>query len=275
MEVWRSDLQKFAAELWKDHDSDYPSKLYHYSGMQGIRGILSSREVWSSDVLSMTDTTDGRYWLDIFRSVIDRHSVPGEIKDGFRRTDTFGLGTNWHMYISSFSEANNLDHQWRNYAEAGSGCAIELSFEAMRAKAEGGRYAWMKLLYDPKTQKYIAERAVKHAIQFARTQSLTSSEAKIYWQQYATFLFLRCGVCFKHPNYKEEREWRVFITKTNLNGVRTRASINGSRISYIGLPAGTDVVTGLVIGPACVSAKAELLALLEKAGYTQHIVERN
>jgi Protein of unknown function (DUF2971) len=273
-EFWRSRLQDFQTQLWADYDSRTPAKMYHYSSMRGICGILSSREVWASNVRSMKDPLDGLYWLQLFRDATGRNSVPNYVQHWFQAPGSFGLETHWNMYISCFSERKDLEHQWKYYADEGRGCAIEISFGALSASADGGKkLAWMKMLYDPGQQKEMADRTVKQAVYFAREQRLTSSEAKLYWQRYAAFSFLQGGIHFKRPNCEPEQEWRVFIVKTDLNGVRYRDGDGGAQISYLGVPIGPELVTKLARRATCEMGKQKLLSLLEEKGYTQQIVD--
>jgi hypothetical protein len=271
-EAWRSRLQEFQTQLWNDHDSQLPSKLYHYSGLDSICKILRSQEIWASDVLAMKETTDGRYWLKIFRRALcrNRNSVPDYVRGWFNPTGRFGLNEHWGMYVSCFSETETLDNQWKRYANEGSGCAIEVSFDALSTSPDAGKkYAWMKMLYDPGVQNDFANRTVKHAIWLAHERGVTSAEDEFrYWQQYASFTFLHCGLRFKRRKYWPEREWRVFVIKTDSDAVRNRPGVDGSRISYVGVPMRPDIVTALVRGPACTKGNTELLSLLGETGYT-------
>jgi hypothetical protein len=121
--------------------------------------------------------------------------------------------------------------------------------------------------YDESVQREKAEKTVNFGIQLFRLErdDLTHDEAKLYWT-YAAFSYLVCGTRFKHPSYKNEKEWRVFVSRPNRDGANQRAGAHGP-IPYITMPLPRDTVTGLIKGPACTCADGELRRLLEDAGY--------
>src|SRR5580704_4857169 len=62
-------------------DPDYPEHIYHYAPMQSIRGILENLEIWLFDAFSMqNDPMDGREWVGVFRRILNRKSVPPDVK---------------------------------------------------------------------------------------------------------------------------------------------------------------------------------------------------
>jgi hypothetical protein len=102
MPGWNYAAQSFRTSRPTHDNSVTPLNLYHSSSLAGICGILKSHVIWASDVRSMSDTSDGQYWLDVFRSVIGRNSVPPWVREWLEQTDAFGLGTHWDTYISCF-----------------------------------------------------------------------------------------------------------------------------------------------------------------------------
>jgi len=216
----------------------------------------------------MNDVHDGTYWSTVFRDVQRRKSVPDIIREPFERGDGVGIGTAYFSYLACFSSAFDLESQWNDYADNGRGCAIEFSFEAMRANADGGKaYAWTPMEYDEDVQWDKAERTVDFAIQLFRNErdNLTRDEADIYWT-YAAFSYLVCGSRFKQPSYKNEKEWRVFISRPTRDGANHRPGAGGP-IPYLTMPLAPDTVTGLIKGPACTCADDELQEWLNDAGY--------
>ncbi len=266
-ERWRASLQAVQDGLWID--PPYPSHLYHYSSMAGVRGILESRELWLSDIRSMNDPRDGTYWSEVFGKILDRKSVPDLVRYPFQRGDGIGIGEAWFSYLICFSPASDLESQWRDYADHGTGCAIEFSFDALLKNADGGKlYAWTPMEYDADVQRAKAEETINAAIRLFRNErdNLTRDEVNIYWT-YAAFSFLLCGTRFKHPDYRQEQEWRIFISRPKREGANYRIGARGAEIPYLKLPFASDAVSGLVKGPACSCSNDELLDLLRRGGY--------
>ena len=121
---WRGKLDQVQRDIWADHEGNLPPRLYHYSSASGIRGILKSKEIWLSDIRCMNDARDGAYWLEVFRPIFLRKSVPEYVRDVFR-SGSLGLRTLWNDYICCFSPKSDLDNQWCRYGDHGEGCAIE------------------------------------------------------------------------------------------------------------------------------------------------------
>lgn len=271
---WRMKFDQARKELWEVPNRIEPLKLYHYSSMAGIRGILSHKELWLSDILHMNDQRDGRYWIDVFRNLVSHKSVPWYVKDSFYKSKTFGLGEVWHEYIACFSEQSDLDRQWTEYADSGRGCAIEISFEALSKNADDGKaFAYMSMVYNRSQQIEMAEKIIDTAIHLARAEDLTSAEAKEFWINHAVWNFLVCGGRFKDPGYEQEQEWRVFKSRTDdRRDERYRKSPSGSEIPYLGLSLTPDMVTGLVKGPNCTVTDQDLCELLVSGGYAPHVM---
>lgn len=269
-ERWKTTLQKAQKELWPE--PPHPQHLYHYSTLDKTRSIVTGREMWLSDIRSVTgDECDGTHWIKVFRPIINRKSVPKYVKDVFQ-TQTFGLGSQWHVYIGCLSAEPDLDFQWEHYADQGRGCATELSFESLAANCEGGKaYAYLPMLYEESEQQRIAEKTVDSAIGLARNETMTASEVKDYWVSYATFSFIQCGARFKAPKFFREREWRVLATKIDLTGVGYRPAQGTGQIGYRTLSLPPEMVTGVIKGPSCPCPDSELASLLSAGGYRPNV----
>ncbi len=267
---WKDSFNAVQNEIWID--PVLPAKLYHYSNLAAVKNILSSREMWLTNIrYAKGDADDGTYWINVFRPIINRKSVPDPVKRLFYGEFAFGLGTLWHEFIACFSPEPELEEQRKNYADDGRGCAIELSFDSLHANCDGGKaYAWMPMLYDPAKQVAKAEKTIDAAIMLARSEGITRQERDTYWQEYACYGFLHCGLRFKHPRFSAEKEWRVFRSALDLSGARFRQTANG-RIPYLPWPLPPELVTGVIKGPACTSSDEELAELLASGGFATHV----
>jgi len=215
-----------------------------------------------------TDVDDGKYWIEVFRSVLNRKSVPLSVKKPFQKGSSLGLGTHWYSYVACFSPESALEYQWEHYAGHGKGCAIEFSFQVLRDRCDAGEsYAWTPMIYDENEQVIKAEKTVDAAITLYRSGNMTAEEARDYWAD-AAFSFLLCGTRFKRPCFHREKEWRIFVSRPDLDGVNFRGV---ERIRYLTLPLTAGMVTGLIKGPACTCPESELTELLSSAGYSTNI----
>lgn len=218
----------------------------------------------------MNDTKDGKYWMEVFRPIVMRKCLPPEIKKLFQ-SGSFGLGSHWNTYIACFSPESEVEYQWKEYADEGTGCAIELSFEALETNCDDGKaYAWMPMLYDAHEQADKAEKTIDAAIMLARAESMTAEEHWTYWGR-AALNFLTCGARFKHHEFHHEREWRVSIDRIDFDGVKHRTFPTGVQIPYLTLHLNPELITGVTKGASCTCPDSELATLLSSGHYTSDV----
>jgi hypothetical protein len=126
-EAFRLELQRyfdsFQNSLWRPFHEGPPSVLYHYSRPSGIRGILETQELWVSDVRHLNDTREGTYSLDVFGPILRRNSVPEWVKNDLFGRELHRIGVIWFHYVACFCATKDLDSQWNDYGESGTGWA--------------------------------------------------------------------------------------------------------------------------------------------------------
>jgi hypothetical protein len=148
LEAANARFKEFQHELWAEHENDAPSELYHYTRDEGFRGIVTSRTLRVFDIGRLNDPTEGRYSMDVLRRLVARKSVPPQVVDVFRKSDTlFGVGDYWYQYVACFSADENSENQWKKYSDQGKGFALVIDTKRLFESAPGN-YAWLKILYD-------------------------------------------------------------------------------------------------------------------------------
>jgi hypothetical protein len=93
-EEFRTKLDARLNELWNPHnDVDQPDKLYHYTSLTGLQGILASRQIWINDIGSLrNDPSDGRYYATVIPNVLRKKSVPRRVLNYFSQGEVMKLG---------------------------------------------------------------------------------------------------------------------------------------------------------------------------------------
>jgi hypothetical protein len=174
------------------------------------------------------------------------------------------MGKDWFNFATCLSPESGLLDQWQAFADQGKGCAIELAFPTIVEACNGGKeYDWTQMLYDSAEQRDRAERMVDVAIEVFRTEDvITEGEAIVYWTE-AAFSFLCGGTRFKTSEFKNQREWRILRSR----GSESREINEFDSRRYIPWRLPKSAVTGVVLGPNCESADAEIAGLLSAAGY--------
>jgi len=118
----RTELKRKHAEVWHAFDAQAASELVHYTSPAGFEGMITSGEIWCTDLSYVNDPREGDHGLDIIRSVVLRKSVPRTFVDAVLRSqDLFGLKRLWTWYISCFTTGLEQSYMWKDYAAAGTG----------------------------------------------------------------------------------------------------------------------------------------------------------
>ena len=113
--------------MWNEWDQCSTPALYHYTTIAGLRGILRSKVLWSSDVLKMNDPMEFAYAARIADFVLrDRwNELPVRVADYFNPLDLVDFGRTWRAYSASFCPGKDQLGQWWRYADSGKGVALE------------------------------------------------------------------------------------------------------------------------------------------------------
>ena len=99
--------------------------------------------------------------------------------------------------------------------------------------AEGKELYFRKVIYCPKKQREWIESYLGEAISAIRTAKVSMAEAGILSLR-AVNIILDMLLCFKHPAFAEEDEWRLFratLENHEPEGLRFRVSA-GLRVPY-------------------------------------------
>src|ERR1035441_5839883 len=104
------------------HSTSNKLKLYHYTTLEGLKGIITDRSIWCTQINALNDPFEFQYGLDLISKKIN-HFIKNEKNDIIinilRIANDFTeipqeLGTH-NMFITSFCKNDNLLSQWRGY----------------------------------------------------------------------------------------------------------------------------------------------------------------
>lgn len=245
-------------------------ELYHYTSPAGLLGIAKGRAIWLSHGMGQNDSQEGRYYAYLIEQVIKDDYLGREDINKLnlltaRLYGMFtGIGSEYLNYTLSFSERADQLSQWRGYCPKGGFC-FSLNKEVLieTIKKEGFRIG--RCLYKIKEQKnFIRKYIIGNSPDEVAQMPFESDETKILARggpiTIPTFIsepfstlekqiiantreHLDVLLLFKHPAFKEEREWRVIpkIEGTPLGrymrhrGIKFRTN-NYSALPYIEAP---------------------------------------
>ena len=150
-------------------------RLYHYTDLAGLRGILRDRSLWCTQIYSLNDPSEIEYGLAVVKRVIDNIISTGSTETAFleklKRFISMSYGPLLDPYTISFSENDDLLSQWRAYANEGRGYSIGFEFSDLTqicaqpattpadpSQLIQDRYPFLrKVVYDPTEQESLVE----------------------------------------------------------------------------------------------------------------------
>jgi hypothetical protein len=206
------DHQDFFSAAFSEHlEQSPPGFLYHYTGQEGLLGIIGTSSLWATDIRYMNDATEFRLSLDLFKKRLWK-----EVEKEFLLTPPYPVrieraGVLWkfaneiagmEIYATCFCENGDLLSQWRGYAASGYGYALGLKSPILRNTVNGNPSLLLgKCIYDAKSQGKIIGEAVEYLLDEGPTD---------HDELIQEFLgVLTYGAFFKHPSFIEEQEWRL------------------------------------------------------------------
>jgi DUF2971 family protein len=205
--------------------------LFHYTSFEGLTGILSSGQLWATDLRYLNDTSEFEYSRTF--AINKLH----EIEERRRGTSLIPVLSatiraiqelKRPLFAVSFAVGGDLLSLWRGYCRPGNGFAI--AFSRRRLEQLSKRRGWQlwPIVYSPDAQRDCLDVMEFDAVKKAGPNPSPASFAKAY-----TDAFVRVGPFIKNPRYFEEGEWRI-MPRTARRKVHVRNK-GKSRIPYVRL----------------------------------------
>jgi hypothetical protein len=217
-------------ELLLEDTEQAPSHLFHYTSNEGLIGIINSKKLFATDILSMRDQSEFRYGADIARQVVhelhdaERTSITESLLRPFEDDPMLGLGTGAFFHAVCFCETQDVLTQWQMFSATG-GFALGFDFQKLLERQAAGDFIIAKMVYDNERQRDLVRKVVTNGLAV-----FTEFERPLRQSQDSlNGLILELGVTlynlisrFKHPCFKTEAEWRMVIAGEGETKFRSR-----------------------------------------------------
>jgi len=123
-----------------------PDRVWHYTSLSALEGILTSNRVWATDCRFTNDTTEFVHMRDVADGCIQSLQSSGSM-GSFPSLDLHGMlhlafdrgplsSAENEVCIISFSEACDALTQWNQYADGARGVSIAFDLQNVRPPAE-------------------------------------------------------------------------------------------------------------------------------------------
>ncbi len=206
---------------------EMPERLYHYTDIHGLMGILESNSLWASAAYYLNDSSEIEYGCSLLLKELP-HWV--ELNKGSKRFAArilailYGVFSHPHsklsrssnIYVACFCEGDNLLSQWRAYSQKG-GYALGFRARMDLSMKPAGPYnlSLGKVVYSEPWQFRRIRAVLREAILAVdaefRDRPITDFDSNLVSDTVLMLqeLLLDEIVRFKHPAFVDEREWRL------------------------------------------------------------------
>jgi len=186
--------------------------LYHYTNREGLLGIISSQELWATDINYLNDSSEFKYAKDI---LYDEVSIIGasEPKDKRSFFENFlNRIYYFHPNLFCFSLSKNDDQlsQWRAYCQPNNGYSIGFNVNKllnMINKFDGAKLS--EVDYD----------SSNHSLKIKKIVSSTLSKKNIDDDKIIDDIlneFISYAPYIKHQTFSEEDEFRIIFILSDI-----------------------------------------------------------
>jgi hypothetical protein len=256
-----SDMVRYFGELMKRHAKE-PNHLYHYTSIEGLVGIASSKKFFLSDMLASVDQSEIYHGIDVLKEVLNENKgdpLAESFMQSFKSDALWwGIGKQIFEYAICFCETNDALTQWRGYSPNG-GVAIGVNFQELVRWANIAGLSVGKILYERDTQREFLQRLFARGRQYferleqivATTPTPERSRAFNDLLIKVSELLLKVVLLFKHDAFDSEREWRVFnITSADNTLYALKFRVRGNAIvPYVEMPFKSPLISEIRCSP--------------------------
>lgn len=199
----------------------------------GAKGIFESRTLWAGHLGYMNDTSEVGHAMSISREVVARlkQELP-EHQGALQRWAKYVTDSppeSWapNVFAVSFSEERDLLSQWRGYA-TGAGGPFCIGFPSTMLKervdaGEGMVWTLRKCIYSRAEQANLIELRIRRALELAANAQVLpggKTPEDFEWSHIFGAVMGVAPLC-KHPDFAEEREWRLLFGPVSVKKVET------------------------------------------------------
>ncbi|HET7831740.1 MAG TPA: DUF2971 domain-containing protein [Gallionella sp.] len=244
-----------------------PDRLFHYTTLNGLRGIVESKSLWLTRTAYLNDRSELKDAISLFQSeaniwasnleaanvdVADLLTTTATQLDSFHET---------HICLASFCEDGDLLSQWRGYGGSGSGVALGFSGQTLERVNRTGWAKLLRCLYDTNEHRQVIRDLIRLLIKGYETwKKVVSSEKHASIRKeligYFNTTFLQVAPALKNMHFAAEKEWRIVTLPRSTVDPKFRSFLSNERVSqyyiYEFEPAPTgdyDFLPSVVIGP--------------------------
>jgi hypothetical protein len=233
--------------IWSRLNEEIPQKLWHYTSMQGFRGIVESKTIWATDTRFLSDREESIHAHKIANELVEETPEFGDkgfpLRDNLRQAVQFAFDDGalhpdrTQFFVASFSAAEDRLSQWRGYSGQTSGVSLAFDLFVPRIEVRVNGFGLLApCVYDLKTKKECLSHALDHY----------KEKSEQIWKE---------GPDACNPVSAEEIRKRLAMVKTGVELLQREEPQrqfrcgNTTLIPYIAYPFSADTLVDVMLGP--------------------------
>lgn len=251
----------------------YEEKLYHYTSLASLIGILSKQELWLGNTANMNDKSEIVDFIEKLHMAVVSDIYPEKISDCdcfFRKV--YNRLKSEYPFATSFSKLNDNAAQWERYADDAHGVCIVFNTSVFMNLTLYSRALFNEVFYEYDIRKHDHYKILKEYFNTGVLKELGNEKEEMD-------NLLLCAYMHKHESFCTESEIRL----TNYWGREINRSkfafemVNGKmkkvlKVSLKDLCSDEnidfeDLIDAIVIAPRSEQNEQELKEYIEDLGY--------
>jgi hypothetical protein len=254
----------------------------HYTSAEGAFGIVTSGVLRATNFAFMNDATEITYGVELVREVLSDRigTVSGPasqsvLKIADRSVDA--VSGSLEVYVASFCSEADLLSQWRGYGATSGRFCIIFDAERLYHHPSTLQYRLDRVIYDRNDQKEKVDAIIDRAMEAVRqVADLQAPDYNRLGNAICVTLaeqLIEALAYFKHPGFKEEKEWRAVHHLQGRSAVRFEP-IRGTIRPFVELFRGTGAppllpIKEVIVGssPLAKQSRKSVELLLPAFGY--------
>ena len=202
--------------------------IYHYTSLEGFRGILESEDLWLTESAFMNDASEIEHGINLAREVFDPIATNGSpIADVLRGLTSVPVERP-RINLACFSSVRDRLSQWRAYSENAVGVALGFTPESLMRELGYPRECTMTPVLYLDGQKrtlldcfarFFGEAYCRDVQRKISVRQRDGSSKEFYpthgYAESLRGLFFELVVCCKDSAFADEREIRMVYTEHN------------------------------------------------------------
>lgn len=205
---WFSVMQVFWNEARRHNlvPEKNPDKVYHYTSIEGLIGIVKSRSVWLTEFGYLNDRQELTYGFSLLAGAIEKirmQNASPKVEELLNDWSEKIKNSPSHVYIASFSSCADSLSQWRAYGPI----AIGIPVNNLILHVDDGRF--QRVEYDYETQEKLLLIYLNHLVNaylIDAEENRIENVPDIYCKKNR---FLEIVTFLKNPAFESEHEYRL------------------------------------------------------------------